>query len=75
MSMARELEPAGFLYEDKTYKFNFAKFDKQVESFNGNTAKLRYFLRVTINRNYNSKVSKEQDIIVYLPTPEVETQP
>ncbi len=41
MSMGKELEPAGILTEDKTYKFNFAKFDKQVETFNGNTSKIR----------------------------------
>jgi len=49
MSMGKELEPAGFLYEDKSYKFMFAKFDKEVETYCGNTAKIRYFLRVTIN--------------------------
>lgn len=51
MNMGKELEPAGFLYEDKTYKFMFAKFDKEVESYVGNSAKLRYFLRVTINKS------------------------
>jgi hypothetical protein len=39
--MGKELEPAGFLYEDKTYKFMFAKFDKEVESYVGNSSKLR----------------------------------
>lgn len=33
MQMGKELEPAGFLTEDKTYKYMFAKFDKEVETF------------------------------------------
>ena len=28
MSMGRELEPAGVLTQDKTYNFNFLKFEK-----------------------------------------------
>jgi len=59
MSMGKELEPVGFLYEDKTYKFMFAKFDKEVETFYGNTAKIKYFLRVTINQKYSGKIIKE----------------
>jgi len=75
MSMGRELEPAGALYDDKTYKFLFSKFDKQVETFNGNTSKIRYFLRVSINRNYQTKLTKELDFAVFLPTPELEKEP
>ena len=41
MSMSKELEPAGMLFEDKSYKFMFAKFDKDVETYNGNSAKIR----------------------------------
>ena len=59
MSMGKELEPTGFLYEDKTYKFMFAKFDKEVETFNGNAAKIKYLLRVTINQKYAGKIVKE----------------
>lgn len=33
MQMGKELEPAGFLTEDKSYKYMFAKFDKEVETF------------------------------------------
>lgn len=52
MSMSKELEPVGILVEDKTHKFMFAKFDKPSETFYGNTVKLRYYLRASINRNY-----------------------
>lgn len=33
---------------------------------------VRYFLRVTINRNYNTKLSKEIDFAVQIPNPELE---
>lgn len=47
----------------------FAKFDKEVETYNGSTGKLRYFVRVSINRNYQSKITKEIDFAVLLPQP------
>lgn len=52
MTQGKELEPAGILSEDKTYKFMFAKFDKVAETYNGSSGKIRYFVRVSINRNY-----------------------
>lgn len=50
MSMSRELEPSGTLFEDKKFKFLFPKFEKTNETYYGKSAKVRYFLRVTINR-------------------------
>ncbi len=35
LSNARELEPAGSLTQDKSYKFKFKEFDKQYESYDG----------------------------------------
>ena len=70
MSMGRELEPVGTLTEDKTYTFAFNKFEKQYETYSGIGVKLRYFVRVTINRNYLPKVIKEKDFAVYLPSVE-----
>lgn len=73
--MSRELEPAGVMFDDKTFKFAFTKFEKQHESYYGNTVRLRYYLRVSMNRNYGGKITKEIDFAVLLPQPEVETQP
>jgi len=70
MSMSRELEPVGILTDDKNYKFAFNKFEKQYETYSGTGFKLRYFLRVTINRNYVPKIVKEFDFAVFLPTME-----
>lgn len=79
MTMARELEPAGIMTSDKTFQFAFNKFEKQYESYYGISVRLRYigskninlaflcryFLRVTINRNYATKIVKEVDFAVY----------
>jgi len=58
MAMAKELEPAGIMTENKSFTFKFAKFEKQYESFTGIAGQVRYFVRVSINRNYNTKIVK-----------------
>ncbi|CAD8058956.1 unnamed protein product [Paramecium primaurelia] len=74
MSMSRELEPQGILFEDKAYKFQFQKFEKQNESYYGNTVRLRYYLKIYMTRSYG-KVQKEVDFAVLIPQPEIEEQP
>jgi len=71
MSMSRELEPQGVLTDDKNYKFTFNKFEKQYESYSGTGFRLRYFLRITIKRSFNT-ITKEFDFAVHLPTIEPE---
>ena len=65
--MGRELEPAGILLADKSFKFAFNKFEKQFETYYGAGVKLRYMLRVTILKNYKPKVIEEFDFAVHLP--------
>ena len=72
MVMSKELEPAGILTDNKSFTFKFSRFEKQYESFNGNAGSVRYFLRASINRNYNTKIVKEVDFAVQIPTPEIE---
>ncbi|CAD8087483.1 unnamed protein product [Paramecium primaurelia] len=74
MSMGRELDAQGILMEDKTYKFTFNKFEKQYESYYGKEVKLRYYLRVTMNRNYG-QVKKEIEFAVQIVDKEQENQP
>lgn len=74
MAMAKELEPAGTLNDNKSFTFRFAKFEKQYESFNGLAGQVRYFVRTSINRNYNTKIVKEVDFAVQLPNPELENE-
>ncbi|CAD8182131.1 unnamed protein product [Paramecium pentaurelia] len=74
MSMGRELEAQGILMEDKSYKFQFNKFEKQYESYYGKEVKLRYYLRVIMNRNYG-QVKKEVEFAVQIMEQEQEDQP
>ena len=63
-SLVRELDPPGQLTTSTRYPFEFANVDKQHESYNGLNVRLRYFLRVTISRNYAMNIVKEQDFLV-----------
>jgi vacuolar protein sorting-associated protein 26 len=69
-SLVRELEPAGELLGSKQYPFEFTDVDKPHESYDGINVRLRYFVRVTIQRQYSSRVVHEETIRVHVATPE-----
>jgi len=60
----RELEPPGEIKEDKTWPFDFQNVEKQFDSYSGIKARLRYFLRVRITRQYSSNIQKILDFAV-----------
>lgn len=63
-SIVRELESAGVMdSKNKTYPFEF-NGEKVHESYSGLNVRLRYFIRVTMSRNYNGSFVKEQDFSV-----------
>ena len=66
VSMGKELLSAGCLTEDTSFKFSFNNFEKQYETYNGLGVKLRYFIRVTINRQYAPNIVKEKDFAVHV---------
>ena len=41
MSTSKQLEARAVLFEDKSFKFCFNDFDKQYETYYGNSVKLR----------------------------------
>jgi len=61
-SLVRELESVGSLSTTKSYPFEFST-EKPYETYSGLNVRLRYFVRVTISRTYNSCV-KETDFAV-----------
>lgn len=69
-SLSKELEPAGILTENKTFKFRFPNFEKEYETFEGVAGRVRYFIRIVVGRKFN--VIKEADFAVLLPDEEVE---
>jgi vacuolar protein sorting-associated protein 26 len=62
-SAVRELSIPGVLTASKEFNFDFTA-QKPFESYNGLNVRLRYFIRVTVARNYSSNSVKEQDFIV-----------
>ena len=63
-SISKDLEPPGLLIESKEYKWKFTSVDKSVETYWGNTAKVRYFVRLSVQRAYGSHISQELDFVV-----------
>lgn len=70
LQLARDLEPPCALSEDKEWEFAFNKVEKRFESYYGCHARIKYFLRVTVSRQYAVKLTKELDFLVENPTPE-----
>lgn len=65
LKLVRELEPCGVLTEPKKYLFEFAT-EKPYESYNGTNIQLRYFVKVTLSRNYGNNLSQEKELFVKL---------
>lgn len=62
ISLVRELESAGSFTQSRSYPFEFST-EKPYESYSGMNVRLRYFIRVTMTRSYNTCV-KEVDFAV-----------
>jgi vacuolar protein sorting-associated protein 26 len=69
INIGQELEPPGFLTDSCEYTFSFNRVEKKFESYNGIIVRLRYYVNVVINRNYN-RITKEEEFIVYNPIEE-----
>lgn len=63
-SISKDLEPAGILLESREFKWKFTSVDKSCESYWGNTAKVRYFVRLSVQRPYGANVTRELDFAV-----------
>lgn len=72
-SITKDLEPPGALYESKNYQWKFGSVDKQNETYSGINCRLRYFVRMTVVRNYAVNIVKEIDMVVQnlFPAPEI----
>lgn len=65
-TISKDLEPPGLLMESKDYKWKFTAVDKTSETYWGNTARVRYFVRLTVHRPYGAHVSRELDFAVQI---------
>ncbi|KAE9451746.1 hypothetical protein C3L33_16334, partial [Rhododendron williamsianum] len=73
--IVRELDVPGEIYERKTYPFEFSTVEMPYETYNGVNVRLRYVLKVTINRGYAGSIVEYQDFAVrnYSPAPPINT--
>ena len=63
LQLVRDLEPPGALTDNASYDFQFNKSEKQFETYNGIMVRVRYYVQVTISRQY-AKVTKQEEFIV-----------
>lgn len=64
LQLWKDLEPPGALTDNMAYDFCFTKCEKPHESYNGKLARVRYYVNVVINRQFN-KLAKEHEFVVY----------
>jgi vacuolar protein sorting-associated protein 26 len=72
LSLARELEPPGEITEASHLPFDFGVPELQYESYLGINAKVRYLLRVTVTKQYQSNVVRSFRFLVHNPSFEPE---
>ncbi|KAI4319952.1 hypothetical protein MLD38_033485 [Melastoma candidum] len=72
-SLVRELDIPGEIYERKSYEFEFSTVEMPYETYHGVNVRLRYVLKVTINRGYAGSIMEYQDFVVrnYQPPPSI----
>eukprot|EP01071_Lankesteria_metandrocarpae_P007299 Lankesteria_metandrocarpae@DN463_c0_g1_i1.p1 len=63
-SISKDLEPQGTLFESKQFRWKFTAVDKPYETYCGKNVRLRYFIRITVNRSFTTNISKESDFAV-----------
>ena len=66
VSLTRELEPEGSLFETTNYRFDFSSVEKPYESYSGINVRLRYFVRATVSKSYgSSNMQIESEFLVF----------
>ncbi|XP_075247980.1 vacuolar protein sorting-associated protein 26B-like isoform X2 [Convolutriloba macropyga] len=65
LSIVKQLARPGELTRSSTFKFEFPNTEKPYETYAGQNVRLRYYLRVTVNRKYKLSPTKEYPILVH----------
>ncbi|KAL7670811.1 hypothetical protein ACOME3_005734 [Neoechinorhynchus agilis] len=63
VSMSKLLAYPGELSQDNTFDFAFANVDKPFESYYGTNVRLRYFIRLSVQKRFSSTIV-EEDVYV-----------
>lgn len=64
LHVTRTLESSGTIADGKTIPFQFLDVDKSYESYYGSNLRVKYFLRLTIEKNLSSNIVKEVEIFI-----------
>lgn len=64
LTMSKELEPPGILSDSKSYDWQFKTCEMPHDTYRGNNARLRYFLKLSLTRPNAKPATKELDFIV-----------
>lgn len=70
-TMSKDLESPGTLYESQMYKWRFHGADTSHETYWGANVRLRYFVRLSVVRQYAASLTKEVDFAVQNPVKSV----
>lgn len=65
LSLATELAAPSQLTHPETFPFEFKNVEKQYESYRGKAARLRYYIKVCVNRKSGSEITREKELWVY----------
>lgn len=64
LKVTRTLESSGTIDNGKTIPFQFLDVDKCYESYYGSNLRVKYYLRLTIEKNLSSNIVKEIEIFI-----------
>lgn len=64
LHVTRTLESPGTLADGKTIPFQFLDVDKSYESYYGANIRVKYFVRLTIDKNLTSNIVKEIEVFI-----------
>ena len=63
LSLVKELDAPGSLYDSKSYPFSF-DFEKPYETYRGLNVRVRYYVLATLSRNYKGNLTSQKEVLV-----------
>ena len=63
LSLVKELDAPGTVYDSKGYQFSF-DWEKPYETYRGLNVRVRYYVLVTLSRNYKGNLTAQKEVCV-----------
>eukprot|EP00585_Thalassiosira_rotula_P010707 CAMPEP_0196133386 /NCGR_PEP_ID=MMETSP0910-20130528/2628_1 /TAXON_ID=49265 /ORGANISM="Thalassiosira rotula, Strain GSO102" /LENGTH=312 /DNA_ID=CAMNT_0041393109 /DNA_START=111 /DNA_END=1046 /DNA_ORIENTATION=+ len=67
ISLSKELVPPGSLFDVRTIPFNFRGVEKIHESYHGRNVSVKYFVLVSVQRQWLPPITQEHEVLVQIP--------